>query len=44
MSKEKKSIIARIPSWMLWVPAVIFIVFFVWIVKIAFEMIGGGGV
>jgi len=27
--------------WMLYVPAVIFIVFFVWIVKIAFEMLPG---
>jgi hypothetical protein len=27
--------------WMLYVPAVLFIVFFVWIVKIAFDMVGG---
>jgi len=28
---------------MLWVPAVIFVVFFVWIVKIAFDMVGMSG-
>lgn len=39
MANEKKSIISRIPSWMLWVPAVICIIFFVWIVIIAFGMI-----
>tara|TARA_R110002072_G_scaffold42064_23_gene119308 strand:+ start:2959 stop:3102 length:144 start_codon:yes stop_codon:yes gene_type:complete len=35
--EKKKSIISKIPSWMLWIPALIFIVFFVWIVKIAFD-------
>mgnify|MGYP003121588884 CR=1 FL=1 len=35
--KKKQSIISKVPSWMLWIPALIFIVFFVWIVKIAFD-------
>lgn len=34
---KKKSFISRIPSWMLWIPALILIVFFVLIVKVAFE-------
>ena len=40
MSKEKKSIMGAIPSWMLWSVLIIFVVFFVWIVKIAFDAIG----
>ena len=40
MTKEKETIISKIPSWMLWISAAIFIVFFVWIVKIAFDIVG----
>ena len=27
--------------WMLYIPAILFILFFVWIVNIAFDMVGG---